>query len=118
MSIPKVLVGTAAALLTLAGASAYAGSSATIEFNHSSSVSFSDLDLSRSRDVARLYQRIALAADKVCGPSSLTGAYSKSAAYRSCYADAIAHAVTHVNHAGLSAYYRQRWPEPLSVAQQ
>jgi len=118
MSRSKVLTGAAVALLSLATVSAYAGSSNTIEFSRSSSVGFSDLDLSRSRDVARLYQRITLAADKVCGPSSLTGAYSKSALYLSCYADAIAQAVAHVNHAGLTAYYRQRWPETVSFAQQ
>ena len=118
MSIAKMLVGAAAAALSLACAGAYADSSQVPQFSHSSSVRFADLNLDRARDVARLYQRIALAADKVCGPSSLTGAYAKSATYRSCYSETVAQAVARVNHPGLTAYYRQRWPEPVAVAQQ
>jgi len=112
----KLLAGTAASLLSLACMSAYAGEA--VEFNHSSIVRYADLDLSRPQDVVRLYQRITLAADQLCGPRALTGAYAKSAAYLSCYSDAISKAIARVNHASLTSYYLQRWPQPVAVAQQ
>jgi len=112
----KLLAGAAASVLGLACASASAGTA--VEFNHSSIVRYADLDLSRPSDVARLYERIAVAADQLCGPRLLSGAYSKSATYTSCYADAIGQAVASVNHAALTAYYLQRWPQPVAVAQQ
>jgi len=110
----KLLRGAALSAITLVSAAANAGPTSDVEFQNSATVSFKDLNLSRPQDVARLYSRIALVADKVCGPRSLTGAYSKSADYASCYADAIAHAVAHVDQPTLTAYYRQRWAEPVS----
>jgi UrcA family protein len=107
MSITKLLRVAPIALLSLACAAAYADST-TVEFQTASAVRFSDLNLSRPADVARLYERIATAADKLCGPRSLTGSYSKSGIYQSCYEDAVAQAVARVNQARLTAYYRQR----------
>ena len=107
MSITKLLRVAPIAVLSLACAAAYADS-ATVEFQQASAVRFSDLNLSRPSDVARLYQRIATAADKLCGPRSLTGAYSKSAIYQSCYSDTVAQAVARVNRAPLTAYYEER----------
>jgi UrcA family protein len=106
----KVLSGVAVSVLSLAYAAAFADSP------HSSTVHFRDLNLDRPQDVARLYNRITVAADRVCGPRSLTGSYYKTADYESCYADAIAQAVANVDHASVTSYYRQRWAEPVSKA--
>lgn len=107
----KVLVAVAASLVSFASAVAYADSAPTVQFDHSATVHFTDLNLERSRDVARLYERITQAADKLCGPRSLTGAYYKSAAYANCYADAVGEAVARVNQPSLTSYYRQRLGE-------
>jgi UrcA family protein len=108
MAIGKLLTGVAVSVFSLASAAAFADSP------RSSTVHFRDLNLDRPQDVARLYSRISIAADRVCGPRSLTGSYYKSADYTSCYADAIAQAVANVDHASVTGYYRQRWAEPLS----
>jgi UrcA family protein len=108
----KLLRGAALSVVSFACVAAYA-ESPPVEFQHSSTVRFSDLNLNRPQDVARLYNRITLVADKVCGPRTLTGAYAKSADYASCFGDAVAQAVAHVDQPTLTAYYRQRWAEPL-----
>jgi UrcA family protein len=111
----KLLQGVSVSILSLACAGAYADA----QFQHSSLVRYSDLNLQRPSDVAKLYQRIAVAADQVCGPRSLTGSYSKSSIYASCYDDALAQAVARVNQAPLTLYYQQRMPrgsQELAVA--
>ena len=99
----KLLTGLAVSFISLAGANAYA------DLPNSSTVHYKDLDLNRPHDVAKLYNRITLAADRVCGPRSLTGSHYKIADYESCYADAIAQAVAHVDQIAVTSYYRQRW---------
>jgi UrcA family protein len=106
----KLLGGVVVSVISLACAAAYADSP------RSSTVHYRDLNLDRPQDVARLYNRITVAADRVCGPRSLTGSYYKTADYESCYADAIAQAVANVDHASVTSYYRQRWAEPVSKA--
>ena len=117
----KLITGVVLAIASLASAAAYADAQA-IGFSHSLVVHYDDLNLARSRDVARLYIRITSAADKLCGPRSLTGAYVKSADYASCFSDAVAHAVARVDHPALNSYFRQHWAEPasreISVAQE
>jgi UrcA family protein len=106
----KLLTGFAVSFVSLACANAYADAPT------SSIVHFKDLDLNRSHDVAKLYNRIAVAADRVCGPRSLTGSHYKIADYESCYADAIAQAVAHIDQTSVTSYYRQRWAEdPVSA---
>ena len=113
----KLLTGFAVSFVSLACANAYADAPT------SSIVHFKDLDLNRSHDVAKLYNRIAVAADRVCGPRSLTGSHYKIAVYESCYADAIAQAVAHIDQTSVTSYYRQRWAEepvspPIATTQQ
>jgi UrcA family protein len=110
----KLLAGAAVAVISLACGAAYADSTSAVGFQRSSLVHYSDLNLNRPRDVARLYVRITMAADKLCGPRSLTGAYYKAADYASCYSDTVAQAVARVDDPSLSAYLRQRSPEPAS----
>lgn len=118
--IGKLLTGAAVSVISLACAGAYANSP-PVE-SHSSTVHFQDLNLNRQHDVAKLYNRITVAADRVCGPRSLTGSHYKTADYQSCYADAVAQAVAHVDRAAVTSYYRQRWADPISpkasIAQQ
>jgi UrcA family protein len=114
--IENLLRGAAVSVVALTGAAAQADSPPAVGFQHSSIVRFADLNLDRPRDVARLYNRIALVADKVCGPRSLTGSYSKSADYASCYAETVAQAVARVDQPALTAYFRQRAEPALRSA--
>lgn len=118
--VENLLTGAAVSFIALTGAAAYADSPPAVGFQHTSIVRFEDLNLSRPRDVARLYNRITLGADKVCGPRSLTGSYSKSAIYASCYAETVAEAVARVDQPALTAYFRQRAEpalRPATIAQ-
>jgi UrcA family protein len=108
----KLLIGVAVSAISLVYTAAYADSP-QIQ-THTSIVHFRDLNLNRPQDVARLYNRITVAADRVCGPRTLTGSHYKVADYESCYADAVAQAVAHVDNASVTGYYRQRWAEPFS----
>jgi UrcA family protein len=103
----NVLMGTAVCVISLVGAVALA-EVPPAGFDHSSTVRFVDLDLNRPHDVAKLYSRITLAADKVCGRRSLMGSYSKRADYQSCYEDTVAQTVAQIHQPSLSAYYRQQ----------
>jgi UrcA family protein len=103
-----------AAILSFACAIAYADSPSTVGFQHAATVRFADLNLDRARDVAALYGRIELAADKLCGPKSLTGHYYKAADYESCTSDAISDAVARIDRESLTAYYRQHAAAPVT----
>jgi UrcA family protein len=111
----KLLTVAAVSFISLACANAYADAPSD---THASIVKFRDLDLNRPHDVAKLYNRITVAADRVCGPRSLTGSYYKTADYESCYADAVARAVAHIDQPAVTSYYRQqRLAEPsLKIA--
>jgi UrcA family protein len=110
----KLLEGAAVSVLSLACGAAYAQSPATVGFERSSPVQYSDLNLNQQRDVAKLYARITFAADQVCGPRSLSGIHYKWADYMSCYNDTVAEAVARVGHPSLSAYFQQQSPQPVS----
>ncbi len=100
----KLLRGLSLLILSLACSVTFAD----VQFQHSSLVRFADLNLQKPADVAKLYGRITAAADKLCGPRSLTGAYSKSAVYAGCYAHTVAQAIARVDQAPLTAYYEER----------
>jgi UrcA family protein len=110
--IGKLLTGAALSVISLACAGAYADS--TPVETHSLTVHFQDLNLNRSRDVAKLYKRITVAADRACAPRSLTGSFYKTADYESCYTDAVAQAVARVDEPAVTKYYRERWVGPVS----
>jgi len=120
MAIAHKLLGAAVSVLSLACSAAYADSAALIG-PHSQVVHFSDLNLDQPRDVARLFNRISLAADRVCGPRSLAGRYNKSADYESCYSDTVARVVAHIDRPSVTAYFQQRSSDRASrklIAQQ
>jgi UrcA family protein len=110
MSIqPKMaLWGIAASCVMLASTALYAGPAPSDQTATPVVVHFADLNLNQPSDVAVLYQRISVAATRVCGPSAITGDYYVSPAYRSCYFKAIAQAVASVNNPSVTAYYMAR----------
>lgn len=74
----------------------------------SADVHFADLNLDRAGGAASLYQRLSVAADRVCSSRAFTGLYYTYSEYRSCVADALQQAVARVNHPALTAYYQQQ----------
>jgi UrcA family protein len=67
-----------------------------------------DLDLNRPKDMARLYQRIVSAADRLCGPRSVGGMPGKSIDYVNCYDTAVNRAVENIGRPSVTAYFQQR----------
>ena len=125
MAIAHKLLGAALSVLSLSCAAAYADSTpsaeTTLSFgSHSEVVRFNDLNLDQPRDVARLFNRVSSAADKVCGTRSFAGHYNKTADYESCYSDTIAHTVARIDRPSVTAYFQQRSSDwaPRKLAQQ
>jgi UrcA family protein len=108
----KLLTCAAVSVISLVCGAAYADSS-SVEV-HSSIVHYKNLNLNRPHDVAKLYKRITVAADRVCAPRSLTGSFYMTTEYESCYADAVAQAVARVDEPSVTTYYRERWVGPIS----
>jgi UrcA family protein len=106
----KLLTVAALSVMSLAGAYA-----AVPVASHSSIVRYDDLNLDRARDVAKLYNRVTLAADRVCGPRSLTGSYYKSAIYQTCYTETVAEAIARIDRPSVTSYYLARGGEPASL---
>jgi UrcA family protein len=104
----RIVISAALALLVLGAEGALFAVGAAADEVRSLSVHYADLDLERPADVARLYQRIRLAAEDVCGPRLLTGSHVPQSGYQRCFADAVAQAVARVDRAALSAYHQQR----------
>ncbi len=67
----------------------------------------SDLDLSKSGDVATLYARIKSAAVQACGQDVVTGSRLPSGSKKQCMTQAVDGAVSQINNASLSAYHKQ-----------
>lgn len=99
--------GAAALLLAVSPARA----AETLQFSgmdeaqvNSETVHFSDLDLSSPKDASRLYTRIRVAAENVCGDYDLRD-YVDTREARQCENDAIHAAVAKVNRPMLTAIY-------------
>jgi UrcA family protein len=125
MAITHKLLGASVSVLLLASVSAYADSTpyagtAPLLGSHSEVVHFDDLNLDQPRGLARLFNRVSSAADRVCGPRSFAGHYNKTADYVSCYSDAIAHTVARIDRPSVTAYFQQRSSDwaPRKLAQQ
>jgi UrcA family protein len=106
MTIARYFLGAAVSVLSLAATAAQADTTLFGQ-SRSQAVAYKDLNLNQPRDVARLFDRISSAADRVCGPRSY-GGYPKSTVYQSCYSDAVARAVAHIDRPALTAYFQQR----------
>jgi UrcA family protein len=123
MAIAHKLLGAAVSVLSLACATAYADSAPYADtpslIGHSEVVRFNDLNLDQPRGLARLFNRVSSAADRVCGPRSFAGHYNKTADYESCYSDTIAHTVARIDRPSVTAYFQQRSSDwaPRKLAQ-
>jgi UrcA family protein len=118
MAIAHNLLGAAVSVLSLAGAAAYADTPPVIGSHEL--VRFNDLNLDQPRDVARLFNRVNSAADKVCGTRSFAAHYNKIANYEICFKDTVASAVAHIDRPSVTAYFQQRSSDSLRklIAQQ
>jgi UrcA family protein len=120
MAIAHKLLGAAVSVLSLACTAAYADTTLRIG-SPSQVVRFNDLNLEQPRDLARLFNRINSAADRVCGTRSFARYYNKTADYEICYSDAIARAVAHIDRPSVASYFQQRSSDRASrklIAQQ
>jgi UrcA family protein len=108
------LKATAVSVIGIACTAAHADSPSSVGFQRSSLVHYSDLDLNRQQDVAKLYTRITAAADQLCGPRSLTGIHYKWTDYARCYNATVAQTVAKVDRPTLSAYFQQHSLESVS----
>jgi UrcA family protein len=115
MIFGRLLIGAAVSAFAFTCAAAYADSPQPVGLEqHSSMVRTADLDLNRPKDVARLYNRIALAADQLCGPRAVGGMNYTSADYARCYADAVSRAVAHIDRPSVTAYFQQHSSDSAS----
>ncbi|HEY5263872.1 MAG TPA: UrcA family protein [Steroidobacteraceae bacterium] len=74
----------------------------------STTVGYSDLDLSKSAGLSTLLVRIREAATTVCSPQPQANDFPGSTDYRKCYSNAVDTAVTQVNNPGLKALLAKR----------
>jgi UrcA family protein len=68
-------------------------------------VNFADLDLTNTRAVAILYQRIKSAADQVCEPPAGAGSFETVQEIRRCKKQAVAQAVKDVSSSALMNFH-------------
>ena len=120
MAIAHKLLGAAVSVLSFACAPAQADTPPLIG-SHLELVRYNDLNLDQPRDVARLYDRVKSAADKVCGTRSFASHYKKIADYEICYKETVASAVAHIDRPSVTTYFEQRssdWTSRKLIAQQ
>jgi len=101
----------AASVLAMACAAARADDTPVVVHASPSSsmvVSIRDLDLQRSGDVERLYSRLNIAADQVCGTRAFNVFYYTYPRYRACVDNAVQKAVAQIHQPGLTAFSRQQ----------
>jgi UrcA family protein len=81
-------------------------------------VRFHDLNLNSAQDARVLYGRIRRAAVEVCAPYEQAGNLIPSAAWRSCFAQAVATAVRRVDSPLLTAYHERQQGHLIASARQ
>jgi UrcA family protein len=87
---------------------AMAASDAEAADAQSVTVSYKDLDLSRTTDVQKLYKRLEHAAASVCNDEPDAAQFSRHLAWQRCYNDALDSAVLRVRSPELLALYRSQ----------
>jgi UrcA family protein len=120
VTITHYLLGAAVSVLSLACTAAYADTPPPIG-SHLELVRYNDLNLDQPRDVARLFDRVSSAADKVCGTRSFASHYKKIADYEICYKETVASAIAHIDRPLVTTYFQQRsadWASRNIIAQQ
>ena len=101
LNVKTVLCGIGLSLM--ASTALYAADTASNDAQRSVHVRYTDLNLNRAADVARLYRRLSIAAQNVCGPRNFAG--YRTPGYEGCVADTTRQAVAAVGSAALSALY-------------
>jgi UrcA family protein len=79
-------------------------------------VSYADLDLTRSAGAEALYTRIRSAAKQVCAPSFPTWEWEATKTTRPCIDQAIARAVADVHAPMLTSYYMAKSQQTIRLA--
>ena len=101
------------ALLLLTAAPAVAEEPKTA----TTSVAYSDLDLSRPAGVATLMKRLSQASDRVCGERPMSVRYGQLAPYLRCRESAVANAVREIDQPAVTlAFENAVGARPVSVA--
>jgi UrcA family protein len=111
MSLKAKTVLCSVGIALMASTALYAADTPINEVQHSVHVRYTDLNLNRAADVARLYRRLSIAAESVCGPRDFAG--YRTPGYNSCVSSTIKQAVAAVDSAALSAFYEGE----ISIAQ-
>jgi UrcA family protein len=107
-SMKRILIGALIAGLVCAGEAALFAVATGAELPHSVTVRFTDLNLDRAADVARLYHRIRVAARSACGARDLELTNWVDPDWQRCVYVAVAQAVTRVDRPALSAYHQRQ----------
>lgn len=89
------------------GATIVQASFVNTAFAGEQAVRIGDLDLNKSADVARLYNRIRAAAESVCGVGPITGTLLPGNGHLRCVEETVATAVARMHNEQLSAYHQQ-----------
>jgi UrcA family protein len=110
----RIVLGTVAASSMAFASTLCAAQGSADPIQRQATVSFADLNLDRSADVAALYGRINQAAEQVCRQRALNGADVISPRYDRCVADTVEKAVARVNRAPLTAFSHDH--QPMRVA--
>lgn len=127
-SKPGILIGAAAALVAIAALHSDPASAGQLQEKYISSkvtpdtevnhmvVSYGDLNLKRSADVATLYHRIDVAAGFACGSRYFTGSRAVSSYWTACKTRAVNNAIASLDRQELTAYAQRQ--ELLTKANQ
>jgi UrcA family protein len=108
-TIKRILISALIAGLVCAGEAAlFAAATSAAEPTESVTVRYTDLNLDRSRDVVRLYQRIRIAAQDICGVRHFAFTGWLDSVWQSCVDTAVAQAVARVDRPALSAYHQRQ----------
>jgi UrcA family protein len=108
-TMKRILIsGLIAGLVCVGEAALFAQATAAAELEQSVTVRYTDLNLERPADVARLYGRIRVAAQSICGAPDVDLSNWVDTAWQRCVDDAIGRAVARVDRPALSAYHQRQ----------
>jgi UrcA family protein len=108
-TIKRILISALIAGLVCAGEAAlFASATSAAELPQSITVRYTDLNLDRAADVARLYHRIEAAAQSICGARDLEVSDWVDSQWQRCVDAAVAQAVGRVDRPALSAYHQRQ----------
>ena len=98
-------VATCAFTALTFGAAAHAGDAPSTATVATTTVGYTDLDLSKQADAQALYGRLQRASDRVCAQYKEQRNLVRMRLYNDCYQDTLARAVDSVGHASVQAVH-------------